>query len=416
MSSKEKQAKRQAKRRLKIKESDEAYQSHLKKDRERKQAQRSSSKDAMSKSQLEEHRMKERLRIREFRLKKKSQEKATCSPIASIPYRSTQARGKAIKRAQSALLSSPRKRQCVVESLAKTVGLQVNDSPLSTPHGYSAISEETKQLVHAFYNNNDTSWQAPGHEDRIIVRETSGDGTKTKRTEQLRYLLMSLKEAHNKFVEENPNNKIGLSKFCELRPINVKLFDHIPHNVCVCSYHENVRLLLVALKQHTQLSTDFRSFVSQVTCDPSLKDCMSSKCTNCKDLIDTFTPSNPDDTVKYQQWQTDGKMEKVDIIATVGDAFAELKKKIQFFLIHTYVKHRQAAHMVDLISKSNKQNAVLQVDFSENATIMSQNETQSAHWNHGQATLFTAHTWTGDGKGKSFALVSDALTHTKESV
>ena len=132
MSSKEKQAKRQAKRRLKIKESDEAYQSHLKKDRERKQAQRSSSKDAMSKSQLEEHRMKERLWIREFRLKKKSQEKATCSPIASIPYRSTQARGKAIKRAQSALPSSPRKRQCVVESLAKTVGLQVNDSPLST--------------------------------------------------------------------------------------------------------------------------------------------------------------------------------------------------------------------------------------------------------------------------------------------
>ena len=127
---------------------------------------------------------------------------------------------------------------------------------------------------------------------------------------------------------------------------------------------------------------------------------MSSKCTNCKDLIDTFTPSNPDDTVKYQQWQTDGKMEKVDIIATVGDAFAELKKKIQFFLIHTYVKRRQAAHMVDLISKSNKQNAVLQVDFSENATIMSQNETQSAHWNHAQATLFTAHTWTGDGKGK----------------
>ena len=40
-------------------------------------------------------------------------------------------------------------------------------------------------------------------------------------------MLMSLKEAHNKFVEENPNNKIGLSKFCELRPNKVKLFDHI---------------------------------------------------------------------------------------------------------------------------------------------------------------------------------------------
>ena len=61
---------------------------------------------------------------------------------------------------------------------------------------------------------------------------------------------MSLKEAHNKFVEENPENRVGLSKFCELRLDKVKLFDHIPHNICVCSYHENIRLLLVALKKH----------------------------------------------------------------------------------------------------------------------------------------------------------------------
>ena len=152
---------------------------------------------------------------------------------------------------------------------------------------------------------------------------------------------MSLKEAHHKFAEENATSKIGLSKFCELRPKNVKLFDHIPHHVCVCSYHENVRLLLLALKDHAALSIEFKSFVSQVTCNPSLKDCMSSKCTKCKDLIDTFTPSNPDDTVKYQQWQSDEKVEKVDIIATVGDAFAELKHQLHFFLIHTYVKRRQ---------------------------------------------------------------------------
>ncbi len=41
---------------------------------------------------------------------------------------------------------------------------------------------------------------------------------------------------------------------------------------------------------------------------------------------------------------------------------------------------------------------VLQVDFSENATIMSQNEIQSAHWNYNQATLFTAHAWAADKK------------------
>ena len=48
-------------------------------------------------------------------------------------------------------------------------------------------------------------------------------------------------------------------------------------------------------------------------------------------------------------------------------------------------------------------------------TIASQNETQSAHWSHGQATLFTAHAWIKDGS-ESFVLVSDDLNHTKYSV
>ena len=63
---------------------------------------------------------------------------------------------------------------------------------------------------------------------------------KTKRTEQVRYLLMSLKEAYSKFAEKHTDSKIGLSKFCEFRPTHVKLFEHIPHHVCVCVYHENV--------------------------------------------------------------------------------------------------------------------------------------------------------------------------------
>ena len=44
---------------------------------------------------------------------------------------------------------------------------------------------------------------------------------------------MSLKEAYNKFKESNADAKIGLSKFCDLRPQHIKLFDHIPHYVCV---------------------------------------------------------------------------------------------------------------------------------------------------------------------------------------
>ena len=55
-----------------------------------------------------------------------------------------------------------------------------------------------------------------------------------KKTMQVRFLLMSLREAYKKFKEKNPSLKVGLTRFCELRPAHVKLIDQIPHQVCVC--------------------------------------------------------------------------------------------------------------------------------------------------------------------------------------
>ena len=88
--------------------------------------------------------------------------------------------------------------------------------------------------------------------------------------------------------------------------------------------------------------------------------------------------------------QNNDKTERVDIIGSISDVFAELKRQLGDFLVHTYVKRKQAAYMDTLISKCDGENVMLQVDFSENETIASQNETQPAHWCHGQATYFTA--------------------------
>lgn len=199
-------------------------------------------------------------------------------------------------------------------------------------------------------------------------------------------MLMSLREAYNKFKEEYPSLKVGLTKFCEWRPAHVKLFDQIPHQVCVCSYHENVRLLLVAFKEHTTLNNDF---AEQVTCDPSAKVCMSGKCSKCANAIDKYAPLNNSNPVHYQQWQrVDNRVEKVDKTGTVGDCFKELKIQVGPFLLYTYVKRKQAASFKLFVEWCYGKNVVLQV---ENATIASQREIQSTHWNHGQATLFTAH-------------------------
>ena len=363
----------------------ESCEAYCKKDRERKAAQRSLARSKMTKEQEQEYLMKERSRIREHR----SKEKVTNYQALDLevsPYRTTQAKGKAVKSVRNALPASPRKRRCVIESLAKDAGIEIPTA--SNNQSHNSLSGETKEMVINFYSTNDISWQAPGRKDRVIIRETDSEGKKVKRTEQAHYMLVSLKEAQYSFVITHPESKIGLSKFCELRPKNIKLFDHIPHNVCVRSYHENVRLLLLALKEHTELCTDFRGFIDQVTCDCTQKSCMSNECSACQNKLEDFTPENPDDAIKFHQWLTNEKIEKVEILGTVADAFSSLKKQLRTFLIHTYVKRKQATHLDTLISECDTKKVVLQVDFSENATIMSQNEVQSAHWCHSQATLF----------------------------
>ena len=228
---------RQAKRRERLRQNKELYNTYLDKDRKRKVASRAALKSQMSQSQIEEQKLSERLRLRKYREKKRLEAQHCNSKendqLASVtPYRTSQSLGKAVKRAQCSLPFSPRKKRCVIENLAKRVGLQIVNSSPSQRH--SGLSEDTKSAVNAFYLNNDITWQAPGRKDRVIIREVNSEGKKEKRTEQIRYMLMSLKEAHVKFVEEHPENKIGLSKFCEMRPTNVKVFDHIPHHVCVC--------------------------------------------------------------------------------------------------------------------------------------------------------------------------------------
>ena len=157
---------------------------------------------------------------------------------------------------------SPHKQHFVVGKLARFVRVSS-----SSKKSISAESEAKRELVHTFYRTDDVSWQAPGKKDCIIIREAIEAGERIKQTQQVRYMIMSLREAWNKFKEQHSTPKMCLSKFCELRPPNVKLFDQLPHQVCLSSYHENVRLLLVGLGERTSLSTEFSSFVEQVTCD-----------------------------------------------------------------------------------------------------------------------------------------------------
>ncbi len=77
------------------------------------------------------------------------------------------------------------------------MGLSVGSSSPVQARDCGGLSSDTEELVITFYNRNEISWQAPGRKDRVIIREVNADGTRSKMTEQVRYMLMSLKEAYH---------------------------------------------------------------------------------------------------------------------------------------------------------------------------------------------------------------------------
>ena len=94
------------------------------------------------------------------------------------------------------------------------------------------------------------------------------------------------------------------------------------------------------------------------------------------------------------------------------------QRQLNPFLIHVFIKRRQAAYMRDRQRAADGVNIIVQVNFSENATLQNQNEIQTAHWSHNQATLFTAYAWidVSEDITESMVIVSDDLQHNKQSV
>ena len=85
-------------------------------------------------------------------------------------------------------------------------------------------------------------------------------------------------ETFGLFQKENPQVKIGFSKFCSLRPKNVLLQAFMPRQVCLCQYHDNVKLLCECLTKEIQSFPSYcAAFVDNFVCDSNKEECMMSK-------------------------------------------------------------------------------------------------------------------------------------------
>ena len=416
----------------------EKYSVFKAKDREQKRNERNEKKP-LSESELQNLRKKNRERKRKSRMKKKAQKTESCNDNNENvhAYQTPQALGKAVRKVKSQLPKSPRKRKAVITKLATPSGLVISKHKKGNSGGNKKVSVATITKVQEFFCKDYVSRQAPGKKDFVIKRQSG-----KKDYLQKRHMMFSLKEAHSLFQKEHPEVKIGLSKFSSLRPVNVLLSSDTPRNVCLCQYHENIRLICDCLSKEIEgFPTYSGDFVDKFVCDSSSEECMLARCQNCATYIwlDEITESCDEsclcEKATWNQWErvevtVPGKKNKPPKVVkktkkvckegTINDVFISLRSKLPNFLEHVFVKRKQSSYFEERKSNLQVEEAIVQVDFAENYSCKHQDEIQSPHWNQQQITLFTVAVWTineaNDITCESHVIVSDDLEHEKTSV
>ena len=413
------------------------HEEYKKKDRERKKKKYAEKKRTMSETEKSKLREKERLKKRVQAARKRLQSsKNTCREEAHDLFKSSQSLGKAVKRVQKSLpkqdkkktqvLSqvvcalSPRKRRAVLESCDVAVKRRRSEESGRKIRS-DALAEEEIKLVENFFNRDDISRICPGKRDFLSVKTSEG-----RELRQKRLLLVNVNEAYELFKKEEPDLKIGRSKFASLRPRQVMPMSLHDQEVCMCKYHENINMILDGLKNILpEVPKYSEDLLIQTVCSLNQAKCMDRECQACgiaKPLDELFEDIDDNTATSYFQWETceDGRVRKQKIEGTIADAKDDLREQLQPFGRHVYNIKRQYAELKYLKESLQLGEVIIHEDFAENFQMKHQREVMAAHWSNDTVTLFTAVVYyrsgTGDLEHKSYAVISDDLRHDKQSV
>ena len=127
-----------------------------------------------------------------------------------------------------------------------------------------------------------TKLMMPGRKDFVSVKQDE------RRVHvQKRLILSNLREVYQSFKVKFPTEKVGFSKFAELRPKHCILAGASgTHSVCVCTIHQNVKLMMLGgklpdLTEHSDIPTTYHNCLARIICNPPLPGCYLSTCNSC---------------------------------------------------------------------------------------------------------------------------------------
>ena len=178
------------------------------------------------------------------------------------------------------------------------------------PKKGKTTEKETIELVKKFYRSEEVSRMMPGKKDVVSVLV---DGERKHIQKQL--ILCNLKEMYVLFQERHPNVKVGFSKFAELRPKECVLVGASgTHSVCVCTTHQNIKLMFVASKIDKLTETEEihlknpQDCLTQMQCNPPCIECCLGECIICgndenlRAMLEKLLSNNFIDEITFKRW------------------------------------------------------------------------------------------------------------------
>lgn len=286
------------------------------------------------------------------------------------------------------------------------------------------ISKNVEKAVQECYLSEDNSKQSANARD--VCKIIDEDGRETFTTK--RFLLKSVGEIYADFKNEEKNKdiKVGRTKFFQLRPPQCKLLKETKNQVCLCIYHENVRLLFDAV------GLKFSDYVEYLVCNKDSKPCMFRRCDLCnterkesdfseklKADILAKSPRYEHLDVPFNEWSTSGRELMVKCAMELDDFINHLSAKLSTFLRHHFTSLHQGNSWKQMKSQVDHTMAVIQCDFAENYTSTYNMEVSRAFYNQQQTTIhpFVVTLMNKDGniENVSYVVISDELAHNSST-
>lgn len=297
----------------------------------------------------------------------------------------------------------------------------------TTVRSSCCLPDATKHIVESFYENDENSRIMPGKKDVISVKV---DGKRI--LFQKRLLLFDLKSLFALFQEKNPNLKIGLSTFAKLRP-KYCIFAGASgtHNVCVCTIHENCKLMLDAISiekitaDSTMKLTNYRDCISHMVCDKPSEKCYLNDCQNCVNSDQLYShlrnvlDKNFVQMVEFSIWTGTDRCTLLTSKMQIDDFLEELFQKLLVLKSHSFITKKQHEFVNMLLADLRENQVVVKWDFSENYAFIAQNAAQAFHFNNDQSTVFSVifyYKEKSELKKKSLIFISESRKHDTAAV